>query len=65
MTCRAARLFPNDIQLKPVTCGECGSTELQLKQVGHVCPICAQSMLEHQGRGLVAHPHIQWNQFHG
>ena len=49
MTCRVVRSFPNDIQLKPVTCGECGSTELQLTQVGHVCPICAQSMLEHRG----------------
>lgn len=50
MTCRVARSFPNDIQLEPVTCGECGSTELHPKQGGHVCPIYTQTMLEHRAR---------------
>lgn len=51
MTCRVARSSQDLPLIDLVFCCECGSTDLEvcstLKALGpHLCPICAQSMVE-------------------
>jgi len=51
MTCRVARSFPHRIPMEPVSCCECGATHMEVLLTSgtlgpHLCPICAQSMVE-------------------
>ena len=51
MTCRVARLSPDLLRIDVVFCCECGSPDREMcytsKALGpHLCPTCAQSMVE-------------------
>ena len=51
MTCRVARLSQDLLRIDLAFCCECGSADLETcfisKSLGpHLCPICAQSMVE-------------------
>ncbi len=51
MTCRVARLSQDLLRIDLAFCSECGSADLEVcytsKALGpHLCPICAQSMVE-------------------
>lgn len=51
MTCRVARLSTDLLRVDVVFCCECGSADLEVcstsKALGpHLCPTCAQSMVE-------------------
>jgi Zn-finger nucleic acid-binding protein len=51
VTCRLARSFQNHVQVDPVYCGKCGSSNLEVfwtsQTLGpHLCPMCAESKIE-------------------
>lgn len=49
MTCRVARSYQRFVQMEPVPCSECGSTDMDVRVASgtlgrHLCPTCAQSL---------------------
>jgi hypothetical protein len=52
MTCRVARLFQGQPRIDLVFCSECDSANLEVCHTSntlgpHLCPTCAQSMVEY------------------